>query len=58
MKYRLCTIEETSNGNVVRLCDTEDRSMLGVDAEGVFVERTLVSVEKHIENYFLGAVYE
>ena len=55
MKHRLCTIEETSNGYVVRLYETEDRSMLRGDAEGLFIKRTLVSVEKHIENYFLGA---
>jgi len=40
---------------VVRLYETEDRSMLRGDAEGLFIKRTLVSVEKHIENYFLGA---
>jgi len=55
MKHRLCTIEETSNGYVVRLCETEDPSMLSGDAEGLFIERTLVSVEKRIENYFLLA---
>ena len=55
MKHRLCTIEETSNGYVVRLCETEDRSMLSGDAEELFIERTLVSVEKRIENYFLLA---
>ena len=54
MKHRLCTIEETSNGYVVRLCETEERSMLSGDAEELFIERTLVSVQKHIENYFLG----
>jgi len=40
---------------VVRLYETEDRSMLRGDAEGLFIKRTLVSVEKHIENYLLGA---
>ena len=54
MKHRLCTIEETSNGYVVRLYQTEDR-MLNGDAEGLFIERTLVSVEKRIESYFLLA---
>ena len=53
MKHRLCTIEETSNGYVVRLSETEDRSLLSGDAEGLFIERTLVSVEKRIESYFL-----
>ena len=55
MKHRLCTIEETSNGYVVRLCETEDRSMLSGDAEELFIERTLVSVEKRIDSYFLFA---
>ena len=56
MTNRLCAIEETSNGYVVRLYETEDPSMLsGADAEGVFIERTLVSVEKRIESYFLLA---
>jgi hypothetical protein len=55
MKHRLCTIEETSNGYVVWLYETEDRSMLSGDAEGLFIERTLVSVEKRIESYFLLA---
>ena len=54
MKHRLCTIEETSNGYVVRLYETENR-MLNGDAEGLFIERTLVSVEKRIESYFLLA---
>jgi hypothetical protein len=55
MNHRLCTIEETSNGYVVRLYETEDRSMLSGDVEGLFIERTLVSVEKRIESYFLRA---
>jgi len=55
MKHRLCTIEETSNGYMVRLCETEDRSMLSGDAEELFAERTLVRVEKRIESYFLLA---
>jgi hypothetical protein len=54
MKHRLCTIEETSNGYVVRLYETEN-PMLNGDAEGLFIERTLVSVEKRIESYFLVA---
>jgi len=52
VKHRVCTIEETSNGYVIRLYETEDRSMLSGDAEW-FIERTLVSVEKRIESYFL-----
>ena len=54
MKHRLCTIEETSDGYVVRLCETEDRSRLSGDAEELFIEPTFVSVEKRIESYFLG----
>ena len=54
VKHRVCTIEETSNGYVIRLYETEDRSMLSGDAEW-FIERTLVSVEKRIESYFLLA---
>ena len=55
MKHRGCTIEETSNGYVVRLYETEERSIQSVDAEGMFIERTLVSVQKRIEGYFLPA---
>jgi hypothetical protein len=55
MKHRGCTIEETSNGYVVRLYETEDGSMLTGDSEGLFIERTLVSVEKRIDSYFLLA---
>ena len=55
MTNRLGAIEETGNGYVVRLYETEDPSMLSGNAEGVFIERTLVSVEKRIESYFLLA---
>jgi hypothetical protein len=53
MRHRGCTIEETSNGYVVRLYETEDRSLLSADAEGLFIERTIVSVAERIESYFL-----
>jgi hypothetical protein len=56
MRHRGCTIEETNNGYVVRLYETEDGGgMLSWDAEELFIERTLVSVEKRIDSYFLFA---
>ena len=55
MTHRSCTIEETSNGYVVRLYETEDGSMPSGDAEGLFIERTLVNVQKRIDSHFLSA---
>lgn len=54
MRHRGCTIEETSNGYVVRLYETEGSGMLSGNAEGLFIERTLGSVEDRIDSHFLS----
>jgi hypothetical protein len=52
MKHRACIIEEVTNGYVVRLYEPENRTVHNGHSEW-FIERTLASVEKRIESYFL-----
>ena len=52
LSRRLCTIEELSNGYVVRLYSPRDGTLPTEDFER-FVEHTLAGVEQRIERYFL-----
>ena len=52
VKRRACSIEEVTNGYVVRLYEPENGTLHNGDSEW-FIERTLASVEKRIENHFL-----
>jgi hypothetical protein len=52
MKHRACIIEEVTNGYVVRLYEPNTRTNQTADSEW-FIERTLASVEKRLESYFL-----
>ncbi|HEY3198483.1 MAG TPA: hypothetical protein VGJ57_10750 [Nitrospirales bacterium] len=52
LNRRVCTIEELSNGYVVRLYSRRDGTVATEDFER-FIEHTLADVEQRIERYFL-----
>ena len=52
LNRRVCTIEELSNGYVVRLYSPRNGTLPSDDFDR-FIERTLAGVEQRIERYFL-----